>query len=405
MLRAFFGIKKKQKKKDKPKREKRHRREREREEPDEPVDPFSTEGITASLKKHFRGRQNGLKFRRIIGNGAFGVTALLHDVREKPPKPFIIKRALQAGAVNDLRLEIQALRRFRGAAHITQMTSYRDRDINDRGKNDEIPGPYLIMDYLEHGTFKDFFERIVAAKVRVPNRVLWYIMLCFIRACCALAWPPKGRGGAVEELEVTHTFDGPPASFAHNDMHMGNVMFGSLEPDVDEHSVVPPLKLIDFGRATTRDIWPGPPDTNNANAYQGYPSNQKHAATIMMQLITGHTGRLSPTSVTMSITVPDAAGNPTTVNVLTQANLLWQPGADKFYPFLDAQLRQEIGSMMALYYSNRPFLQYLLNTATHAVTTRRSTDYHPSIQKEETGRAIRAFVKRFFLDADDDDDD
>ncbi|KAK7943548.1 uncharacterized protein PG986_012661 [Apiospora aurea] len=226
-----------------------------------------------------------------------------------------------------------------------------------------------------------------------------------IRACCALAWPPKGRGGAEEELEVAHTFDGPPASFAHNDMHMGNVMFGSLEPDVDEHSVVPPLKLIDFGRATTRDIWPGPPDTNNANAYQGYPSNQKHAATIMMQLITGHTGRLSHRSVTMSITVPDAAGNPTTVNVPTQAYLLWQPGAQQFYPFLDAQLRQEIGSMMALYYSNRPFLQYLLNTAIHAVSTRRSTDYHPCIQKEETGRALRAFVRRFFLDADGDDDD
>ncbi|KAK7943547.1 uncharacterized protein PG986_012660 [Apiospora aurea] len=84
MFRAFFGIKKKTKKKDKLKREKRHRREREIAEPDEPVDPFSTEGIKASLKKHFRGRQNDLKFRRIIGNGAFGVTALLHDVREKP---------------------------------------------------------------------------------------------------------------------------------------------------------------------------------------------------------------------------------------------------------------------------------------------------------------------------------
>ncbi|KAK8044178.1 kinase-like protein [Apiospora rasikravindrae] len=359
-----------------------------------------TQVLIPTLKKHFRGRQNGLKFRRIIGQGAFGVTALLHDVRKEPPKQFIIKRALRADAVDDLRLEIQALRRFRGAAHITQLASYRDRGLNDRGKdNKEIPGPYIIMDYLENGTFKEFFERCVAGNIRVPNRVLWYIMLCFIRSCVALAWPPKGEQGAKEELEDTYIINGNPGSFAHNDMHMGNVMFGGLEPDVDEHSIVPPLKLIDFGLAGTRDRWPRPVGPDNFNAYQGLPSNVKHAATMMMKLITGYGGRLSERSVDMPVTVPDAKGNAKTIKIPTQANLLWQAGAHELYPYLDELLRQLIGDMMATYYANRPFLKYLLDTALEAVRTRRSSDYHPNIQNEETGRAMREFVKRFFLDA------
>jgi hypothetical protein len=57
-------------------------------------------------------------------------------------------------------------------------------------------------------------------------------------------------------------------------------MIGSLQADVLEHSLVPPFKLIDFGMAATTDRRLQPPDTQNANIYQGHASNVRKAAEV-----------------------------------------------------------------------------------------------------------------------------
>ncbi|KAK8018785.1 hypothetical protein PG991_007975 [Apiospora marii] len=119
------------------------------------VDPFSKQGITDTLKNHFAGR-NTVHFKRIVGQGKFGVTALLEDTRQNPPKRFIIKRALGAGAVADLRKEIGALRNFRGSAHIIQMVDYRDQNNLEDNRTSSplggLAGPSIVTEFLENGS-------------------------------------------------------------------------------------------------------------------------------------------------------------------------------------------------------------------------------------------------------------
>ncbi|KAK7960287.1 hypothetical protein PG988_011501 [Apiospora saccharicola] len=239
-FREFFGVRKK-------KAEKRHRHRRRRDDSDDDagrLDPWSEEGIEASLKKHFNGdkKRHGLKYRRIVGQGMYGIAALLQDVRKDPPKSYIIKRAKQLKAIDDLRNEINTLRRLRGAAHITKIVKFKDRGYDEA---DELPGPYMILDYLENGSFREFFQRCRREGVRVPNRVLWNILLCcklspfiwpwtctaanatdsilpVVRACIALTWPLRRGEGAADEREEIPAQRGPTAAYAHNDLHMGN---------------------------------------------------------------------------------------------------------------------------------------------------------------------------------------
>jgi hypothetical protein len=111
------------------------------------VDPFSKQGITDTLKNHFAGR-NTVHFKRIVGQGKFGVTALLEDTRQNPPKRFIIKRALGAGAVADLRKEIGALR------------------VSKEGKEEE---PERSRDVTEGRSKNVWLTKITFARLELPR--------------------------------------------------------------------------------------------------------------------------------------------------------------------------------------------------------------------------------------------
>ncbi|KAI0117445.1 hypothetical protein F4814DRAFT_459529 [Daldinia grandis] len=59
-----------------------------------------------------------------------------------------------------------------------------------------------------------------------------------------MAWPSNPSDGSGPTMQ----FLDEPSGLAHNDMHSGNFMFGSLA-DGPEHDVFPILKLLDFGIA------------------------------------------------------------------------------------------------------------------------------------------------------------
>ncbi|CAJ2513037.1 Uu.00g011560.m01.CDS01, partial [Anthostomella pinea] len=117
--------------------------------------------------------------------------------------------------------------------------------------------PYFYMEFLENGTLKQFQQRFTISGRTLPdgtretpvmpNRLLWSIFLCLIRACVGMAWPPLGP---VLQLEFPREEE--PLRLAHSDMHHDNLMFGPLEPQFDEHARVPVMKLIDFGEAKER---------------------------------------------------------------------------------------------------------------------------------------------------------
>lgn len=106
-----------------------------------------------------------------------------------------------------------------------------------------------------------------------------------------------------------------------------------------------------------------------------------------MRLITGEANRLPDYTAKM----PDG--------VETEATLLWQPGARDRYPWLDENLRELIGHMMACDYRHRPTLENALQSTFEVALRLRSSDFPSAIQEEESTSAVIAFVQRFFLDA------
>ncbi|KAI1802413.1 kinase-like domain-containing protein [Daldinia bambusicola] len=104
---------------------------------------------------------------------------------------------------------------------------------------------WMYLDEIENGTLTSFMERAKIQGLRsLPNRALWRIFLCMVRACIAIAWPTRFPTGH----ETTTVCFGVPTGLAHNDIHGGNFMLGSVI-DAPEHDVFPILKLLDFGIA------------------------------------------------------------------------------------------------------------------------------------------------------------
>ncbi|KAK8085880.1 hypothetical protein PG997_007151 [Apiospora hydei] len=359
------------------------------------ADPLSPDGIKISTRRHFQGRDQPFKYQRIVGEGIYGIAALLHDTRSQPPSKVVIKRPSRREAQAALRQEIRRLRRFRGAAHVLQMVSYRDRDFGDPERDADwgrpmtgLDGPFIVMEYLEMGSFEQFWNRCIQARVRVPNRVLWSIMLCLIRGLIAFAWPPRGSSLQAETIERVPPGVRPDI-LAHNDLHVGNIMFGSLQPDIREHSLVPQLKIIDLGLADSAEQKQGPRDWDNFNESLGQSFKYiTDSLQILLRLITNWAGN------------PPMFQQPAICSGFeTDAILLWEDGADQRYPRLDEALRRLIGRMMARNFRDRPLLEDILYIAEEAVRTRTADHYPSEYRREETDTSIRAFVKRFLLDA------
>ncbi|KAI1386074.1 uncharacterized protein F4822DRAFT_444605 [Hypoxylon trugodes] len=164
--------------------------------------------------------------------------------------------AVKVGMYNNLEIEDHWLRRLQFADHINRVILFR-------GMPNGLGYPYLVTEYMTHGTLAIFIRRAKDARENLPNRLLWAILGCFIRATIGLAWAPDGPDVGLE-------VPGPdmPSTLTHLDMHNGNFMFGELGLSMrnasgryptDQHPYVPMLKLIDFGEA--RELLPFDQDT------------------------------------------------------------------------------------------------------------------------------------------------
>ncbi|KAI1386479.1 kinase-like domain-containing protein [Hypoxylon trugodes] len=147
---------------------------------------------------------------------------------------FIVKQSFEGyGKPEALQYEIQLLQRLAGAPHIMQLFAIRDNPLLRAGI-----GPVLIVENLRGGTLNRFLKQLDELQIELPNRVLWAILLCLVRAIAAMAWPdtmPK---------ETAHP-SVPKTQLAHFDMNPKNIMFGEFDPI--NHRKFPIVKLIDFG--------------------------------------------------------------------------------------------------------------------------------------------------------------
>ncbi|KAI0010748.1 kinase-like domain-containing protein [Xylariaceae sp. FL0662B] len=116
---------------------------------------------------------------------------------------------------------------------------------------------YLITELFESGDLYNLLLRLSSQGTYIPNRVLWSFWLCLIKACIAMAFPPKKfhpnrrdtPDGELDEIIPAHPQYLRMKRMVHFDIDPLNVLVGDLDPGAPEHGFAPRLKLGDFGLA------------------------------------------------------------------------------------------------------------------------------------------------------------
>ncbi|KAH9907057.1 hypothetical protein F4778DRAFT_611877 [Xylariomycetidae sp. FL2044] len=368
---------------------------------DDYVDPVD------ELREHFTkfggGAQQRWEFDTVVGSGAFGVAVRMKRKSRwgRLPRRVIVKRALDDPG--DLRDEIKWLLKTRGAEHIVNILAFRDdpgkkpANNNGQGQGNQVwwrraagavrdafltpqdpyslvglAGPVAVLEYLENGTLTRLTDRMTHLNVTLPNRVLWYMYLCMVRACIGLAYPSEGA----PRLERIPNDGRAPEEIVHGDLHTSNMMLGDTDPSVAEHRLVPRVKFIDLGAARV-----------SANGTQ---ENLYTIAERMMMLI-GAPERWGYHEMsqwngyeTFATDILPGTGGPT-------------------FPFLDEDLRDLLARSLAKEEGNRPNLQQTFQEVSDAVRTKTAASYAPD-DARETDYHIRDVWRRLLHDADDEDD-
>ncbi|KAI0910688.1 kinase-like protein [Ustulina deusta] len=344
------------------------------------------------------------EFERILGLGSFGVTVLLkereHAVEHR--KRIALKLA-QVGGIKQLENEIKWLRRLHGAKHIVKMlascddlvAAAREHGRGDRltafidstlwifGKLRRVPpitafdtlagvkGPALALEYLEHGDLLRFKEELDRLNAHPPNRILWSLFLCLIRACTGMAYP-VGRPLETASILETMPSDGREWKYMiHGDIAPRNIMLGYAD-GLNEHFTSPALKMIDFGAATQ---FPTPGIALESNIHG--------VASIIANLIDHGPMRRETVDWENHTTLAGA--------------ILPSPHGHDPYPSVDLELRGLVARCMYTGPSKRPSLEEVLAITSNAVLTKTAVSFPDPTQ--ETNGAIRAFWQRLIFDA------
>ncbi|KAI0886530.1 kinase-like protein [Annulohypoxylon maeteangense] len=146
---------------------------------------------------------------------------------------------------------------------------------------------YMLLEYVEGGNLVNLIDKLQQREkasgepVVIPNRVLWAIWLCLVRACVAMKYPPRkfhpdrrtrrrpnGRTD-LNEMIPPQNKRWRQKNWVHFDIDPSNIFIGNIEapppplidigqrqrddpqPDREpgEHSFIPRIKLADFGLA------------------------------------------------------------------------------------------------------------------------------------------------------------
>ncbi|KAI2636102.1 kinase-like domain-containing protein [Xylaria nigripes] len=226
------------------------------------------------LKSHFAAkRRHGktFKYQRCLGWGGNGLAAAFDVVDENDQKDrsVVVKMMLKDGT-DAAKFEVNALKKHARSEHIVQLLyvdgeglidntgmSEADEDTTanspDAPKHASNPPTTIILELAENGDLAQFIAKVRAHNETIPNRVLWRLLLCLIRMCIGLAYPP-GRINQYRNVPgpITETvLDGLvqyPQRIVHFDIDPKNVFVGDLVGK--EHKLTPLLKLGDFGMAT-----------------------------------------------------------------------------------------------------------------------------------------------------------
>ncbi|KAF2963423.1 hypothetical protein GQX73_g10149 [Xylaria multiplex] len=324
-------------------------------------------------REHFNA-EPGYTYEDFVGRGAYGIACRVQQKGSgaRPPRKMIVKRALNDFVEGELQNEIRVMGELNGSAHIASVIASKD-SIGKPPQHflEGLAGPALVLEYLGNGVLDKLRQQAPIRDVHVPNRILWAIFLCLVRACVAMKYAPGASPDSEPKLEELPV---PPPSripdgYRHGDLHLGNMMFGSTG-DFPEHSIIPPVKLIDFGLAEEHE--------------RSVPDNLLGIATNVLWLIIGG-------YVPLGAPYAIHKGKPTMGGVLLPNPVT---GEDPL-PWLDRDLRNIILECMARREEDRPSLEKVLNIAKEAVGQRGAEFYGP----QESDGAIQYFIQTYVYDA------
>ncbi|KAI1384834.1 uncharacterized protein F4822DRAFT_416397 [Hypoxylon trugodes] len=366
--------------------------------------------IAKHLKEHFEENPN-YAYEEIIGVGRNSLGALVRDRKSKNKRRLLVKRAFNTLGEEQITREIQHFTTFGGLEHIVTMVAHAEQPTTSEKKGpvgqffDNLKSsnfirkrrdprrirsklkfkphvfgePFLVLEYLENGTLTRLIRRCIHYQVNAPNRVLWAIFLCLIRACVAMAYPGhvlRAKAGEKPRLEEIPTnYTGPPGGLAHQDLNPGKVMFGSPDQEQSEHNIVPALKFIDM--QTANELYGG----------TGVDYNLFDISVLMYCMIIANedAGPLEQYAEHKSFH--------------TMAIEIALGGNGENYQWLDPELRDIICQCMAGQQNYRPSLRELLYVAQRAVQTKTSEAFPFGQRVNETDQAIKMWLQHVIYDA------
>ncbi|KAI3335946.1 kinase-like domain-containing protein [Ustulina deusta] len=322
------------------------------------------------------------QYEKLLGYGSFGLAILVSQKGAGPSGLMVVKVALNSIGTQ-LRNEISWLKQLNGAMHIVRMIASVDPERPKLDNNRRPPvawvfdplvrlrGPVLAMEYINGGDLTTLFRKILQKRggAHMPNRILWSLYLCLIRACIGMAYPVGAPLTSTASTLETIRPGKPPLSLKHNDIALRNVMVGTARKE-SEHSIGHIFKLIDFGLAK--------------NEVGGSSDNLFRVTEVVASFICMNP---SPTWIRPEL----YKGFET-----SGAYLLPRPERNP-YPWLDPDLSGLMAECMYTDRARRPSLQQALSRAQHAVLNKTSNMFPNPDQ--ETDEAIKDFVQQFILNA------
>ncbi|KAI0468767.1 hypothetical protein F4859DRAFT_516928 [Xylaria cf. heliscus] len=353
------------------------------------------------------------ELERILGHGAYGITALLRDrgamkfgqfkTRIRKPKRVVLKRPIyQATGERDFQAELEGLKRTRGLAHHVQafgttmdVSTYRSKSkegVRDALRNIFAPfnnppiniftilghyqGPALLLEYIENGNLLDFVSRAFLKRIIIPNRLLWRFYFCLIRGVSGMVFrqPPYKEGGPL--ILETAPVNAQPRDFMHGDIAHRNIMIGECDPTVEDHRITPILKFIDFGLS------------HQARNHESAVRANITDATFIIEYMIAHT---VIHQVPRAIQYWDYKGVQTSATALIPEIYGYDP-----FPNLDEELRDLIAESMRANQALRPSVQEIYMRVENGM--KKTASQYPFREFEESDIAIEARLQQILHD-------
>ncbi|KAI1437451.1 hypothetical protein GGR50DRAFT_699982 [Xylaria sp. CBS 124048] len=196
--------------------------------------------LSVNLRSHFAKYNPRLKYRKCLGYGGNGIALAYDELSEdgqRKIRSLVVKIVFTDGFAEDAAAYQAAARESSAKDTVGPPGS------ESRGEGGRLPPGIIITEMLENGDLAHFLSLVRFHEEKIPNAILWRLLLCLVRMCIGMAYPPDfwhpGREGP-----ITETLPDPkefPSRIVHFDFDPYNIFVGDIGSG-HEHPFSPILK-------------------------------------------------------------------------------------------------------------------------------------------------------------------